>query len=473
MLAPEPAAPPATAIAAAPAAALGAAFAAAPTEACAQDGAIEAEPSSLRACRAFLRLWVARLAGTAASQMLMVAVGWQIYDLTGSAWDLGWVGLLQFAPALALVLVAGHVVDRHQRARILALCLAAQMAVALALAWATLSGHISRDVLFAAAVALGTVRAFQMPAQQALTPLLVPLPLLPRALAFSSAGMQGAIVAGPAIGGVVYIAGAAATYALGAALFTLAALLCLTIRYAHAPSLAPVSWARLVAGVRYVAGHKVVLGAISLDLFAVLLGGATALLPMFAKDILHVGPVGLGLLRAAPAMGALAMSLALTRWPVRRHAGRTLLWAVAIFGAATLAFGLSTWFWWSMVTLAVSGAADMVSVVIRQTLVQLETPDAMRGRVSAVNSVFIGASNQLGEFESGATAAWLGPVGSVVLGGLGTLVVAALWWRLFPALAQRDALVQPGTAAMVAQAATRSTGEHVAAGQTGAAARGR
>ena len=427
-----------------------------------------AAPASLRECRTFLRLWVARLAGTAASQMLMVAVGWQMYDLTGSAWDLGLVGLLQFAPALALVLVAGHVVDRHQRARIVALCLMSQVAVALALAAATLQGNASREALLLASVALGSVRAFQMPAQQALTPLLVPAALLPRALAFSSAGLQGAIVAGPAIGGLVYTAGAAATYACAAVLFLAAALLCLTIRYAHAPSLQPVTMARLLAGVRFVAEHKVVLGAISLDLFAVLLGGAVALLPMYARDILQVGPVGLGLLRAAPAAGALAMSIVLTRWPVRRHAGRKLLVAVGWFGLGTLVFGLSTSFWLSLAALAVTGAADMVSIVIRQTLVQLETPDAMRGRVSAVNSVFIGASNQLGEFESGATAAWLGPVGSVVLGGLGTLVVAALWWRLFPALASRDALVQPGTAAVVAQ-----TAGDAAAGQTGAAARGR
>ncbi|MBI5717470.1 MAG: MFS transporter [Burkholderiales bacterium] len=419
-----------------------------------------------------MRLWLARLAGTAASQMLMVAVGWQMYDLTASAWDLGLVGLLQFAPALALVLVAGHVVDRHQRARILALCLAAQVAVAVALAWAAASGSVTREVLLAASVALGAVRAFQMPAQQALTPLLVPPALIARALAFSSAGLQAAIVAGPALGGLVYMAGPATTYAVGGTLFALAAALCLTIRYAHAPQLEPVSWARLLAGVRYVAGHKVVLGAISLDLFAVLLGGATALLPMFAKDILHVDALGLGLLRGAPAFGALAMSLALSRWPVRRHAGRTLLAAVAVFGLATLVFGLSTRFWLSMAALAVTGAADMISVVIRQSLVQLETPDAMRGRVSAVNSVFIGASNQLGEFESGATAAWLGPVGSVVLGGLGTVVVAALWLRLFPALARRDALVRPGTAAAVGPAA-EVAGSDSAAEHSGAAARGR
>jgi predicted MFS family arabinose efflux permease len=297
-------------------------------------------------------------------------------------------------------------------------------------------------------VVLGAVRALQMPAQQALTPLLVPAALLPRALAFSSAGLQGAIIAGPALGGLIYAAGAPVTYAVCAVLFATACGLCLALRYEHAPPpQEPATLATLLAGVHFVWHHKVVLGAISLDLFAVLFGGATALLPMFAKDILHVGPLGLGLLRSAPAVGALTMSVLLTRWPVRRRTGPLLLAAVAVYGAATLGFGLATQVVPALLALAVTGAADMVSVVIRQTLVQLETPDAMRGRVSAVNSVFIGASNQLGEFESGATAALLGPVGSVVLGGAGTLLVAALWLRLFPALATRDALVQQaGTA---------------------------
>ncbi len=401
---------------------------------------------SLFAHRSFVRLWFARLAGTAASQMLMVAVGWQMYDLTGSAWDLGLVGLLQFLPALALALPAGHVIDRHHRGRIVALCLVVQVLVAAALCAGSVAGWIAREWLLALSMVLGALRAFQMPAQQALTPLLVPPALLPRALAFGSAGLQGAIIAGPALGGLIYAAGAAVTYGVCAALFAAAAAWCAGIRYEHAPPLVePATLSTLLAGVRFVLQHKVVLGAISLDLFAVLLGGATALLPIFAKDILHVGPWGLGLLRAAPAVGALAMSVALTRWPLRRRTGPLLLGAVAVYGAATLAFGVSVNLAFSMAMLALTGAADMVSVVIRQTLVQLETPDAMRGRVSAVNSVFIGASNQLGEFESGATAAWLGPVGSVVLGGLGTLLVAGLWLRLFPALAQRDALLAPGS----------------------------
>ena len=398
----------------------------------------------LLACRDYMRLWWARLAGVAASQMLLVAIGWQMYDLTGSAWDLGLVGLLQFLPALALVLVAGDVVDRHHRARIVALCVAAQGLVALALALAPFGGLSQRTLLLALSVVLGAVRAFQMPAQQALVPLLVPAALLPRAMAFSSAGLQGAIIAGPAVGGFVYVAGAAVVYGLCAVLFALATGLCLRIRHARPARAEAPSLRTLLAGVRYVWHNKVVLGAISLDLFAVLLGGAVALLPIFAKDILQVGPWGLGLLRGAPALGALLMSVLLTRWPIGRRAGAKLFAAIAVFGLATLVFGLSTSFVLSLAALAVTGAADMVSVVVRQTMIQLETPDDMRGRVSAVASVFIGASNQLGEFESGATAAWLGPVGSVVLGGAGTLLVAALWWRAFPALARRDALVQGG-----------------------------
>lgn len=403
---------------------------------------------ALFAHRAFVLLWFARLAAVAASQMAMVAVGWQMYDLTGSAWDLGLVGLLQFVPAVLLALPAGHVIDRFHRARIVASCMAALVAVA-ALLWAgSRWGFAGRGLLLGISVALGAVRAFQMPAQQALTPSLVPPALLPRALAFSSAGMQGAIIAGPALGGFIYVAGAGAVYACCTALFALAGALCLAIRYEHLPPPSePVTWATLLAGVGFVWQRKTVLGAISLDLFAVLLGGASALLPIFARDVLEVGPWGLGLLRGAPAAGALAMSMALARWPVRRRTGFKLLGAVAVYGAAQLVFGLSTLFVLSLAALAVSGAADMVSVVIRQTLVQLETPNAMRGRVSAVASVFIGASNQLGEFESGATAAWLGPVGSVVLGGVGTLVVAAAWLRLFPTLAGRDELVDVGAPA--------------------------
>lgn len=393
---------------------------------------------------AFMRMWFARLFATTGNQMLMVAVGWQMYELTGSAWDLGLVGLYQFAPALLLTLVAGHVADRLDRSHIIACCLVTQAGVAMILVaatqgWGASAGWESRELLLGMSVMLGVARAFQMPAQQALTPMLVPPSMLPRAMAFSSAGMQTAIMGGPALGGLIFVAGATAVFATCAFFFVIACALMALVRYEHVPPpREPVTLRTLLAGAEFVWQRKALLGAVSLDLFAVLLGGATALLPMFAKDILHVGPWGLGLLRAAPAAGAFVCSVVLTRWPMDRRVGRTMLLAVAVYGVCMLVFGLSTSFVLSLGALAVSGAADMVSVVVRQTLVQIETPNAMRGRVSAINSVFIGASNQLGEFESGATAAWLGPVGSVVAGGLCTLLVAGWWFRAFPALARRD-----------------------------------
>jgi len=403
-----------------------------------------AAPASLLSFPAFMRFWYARIAGTMANQMLMLAVGWEMYALTGSAWDLGLVGLLQFLPALLLTLVAGHVADHHDRSRILAACMAVQLLIAGLLAAASHGHWASRELLLLLSVAIGCAKAFQMPAQQAMVPLLVPATTLPRAMAFSSGGMQAAIIGGPALGGFLYVAGVDVVYAVCAALFALGGVLFLRIGHPHVPPpKEPVTLATVLAGVRFIWNRPVVLGAISLDLFAVLLGGATALLPIFAKDVLHVGPWGLGLLRGAPAVGALAMSVALTRWPIDRRVGHAMFAAVAVFGLSTLVFALSTVFVVSLLALWVSGAADMVSVVIRQSLVQLETPNEMRGRVSAVNSIFIGASNQLGEFESGATAALLGPIGSVVLGGIGTLVVAGLWMRLFPALAQRQRLTEP------------------------------
>jgi MFS family permease len=280
-----------------------------------------------------------------------------------------------------------------------------------------------------------------MPAQQALTPLLVPQQLLQSAIAMSSSGMQVAIICGPALGGLLYVMGATVVYATCVVLLLLAGALTLLVRYQHRASGLAASWSTVLAGFHFVWQRKVLLGATSLDLFAVLLGGATALLPIYARDILHTGPLGLGLLRAAPAVGALAMSLVLMRFPLRRRIGHHLLAAVAVFGLATVLFGLSTHFAVALLALVVTGAADNISVVIRLTLMQLETPDEMRGRVAAVNSIFIGASNQLGEFESGATAALWGPVGSVVAGGVGTLLVAAAWLRLFPALARRDRLL--------------------------------
>lgn len=416
--------------------------------------------AQLREHHDYLRLLGARVTGGAANQMLMVALGWQMYDLTGSAWDLGLVGLAQFLPALLLTLPAGHLVDQHDRRLLLAGSLGLQCAVALGLALACAEGWIGSHMILVLSIALGAARALQMPSQQALLPSLVPPALLPRAVAAASSSMQAAVIAGPALGGVLYALGprvsqllgqpaahaganwgAAVVYSTSLVLLLAAMGAVLAIRHRplervrRAPGLA-----QLTAGIRFILQRPVVLGAISLDLFAVLLGGATALLPIFARDILHTGPEGLGMLRSAPALGAVVVGLSLARMPINRRVGRALLGAVALFGGSMIAFALATSFWVAFAALAVSGAADMVSVVIRQSLVQLETPDEMRGRVGAVNSVFIGASNQLGEFESGSTAALLGPVGSVLLGGIGTLAIVLLWTRLFPTLAQRDRL---------------------------------
>jgi MFS family permease len=392
----------------------------------------------LRAQASFARFWLSRLIGIMANQMLMVAVGWHMYDLTSSAWDLGLVGLFQFVPALLMTLPAGHVADRFHRGQIFALCMLAQAGVAGVLLGATATGHTSRGLILGVSVVLGLARAFQMPAQQALIPLLVPRVLLQRAIALSSSGMEVAVITGPALGGLLYTLGASTVYITCFALLVLAFALAMAVHYRYEPTKLSASWQDVFAGLGFVWQRKALLGASTLDLFAVLLGGATALLPIYARDILHTGPVGLGLLRTAPAIGALLMSVVLTRWTLERRVGYRLLSAVAVFGLATLVFGLSTNFWLSMAALAVTGAADNISVVTRSTLMQLETPDEMRGRVAAVNSIFIGASNQLGEFESGVTAVFFGAVGSVVFGGVGSVAIAALWLRLFPELAQRD-----------------------------------
>lgn len=413
--------------------------------------------------RAFMRVWFARLFGTTGNQMLLVALGWQMYELTGSAWDLGLVGLYQFVPALVLTLPAGHVADRLQRIHIVATCLFLQLLMALVLmagalqmpgvvpivpvAW--LAGWLpvtSRELILGLSVLVGVVRAFQMPAQQSLTPLLVPQNLLARATAFSAAGIQAAVVGGPALGGLIFAAGASVVYATCATLSCIGFVLILRLKLRFAPpQQEPITLATVFAGVNFILQRKLLLGALSLDLLAGVLGGATALLPMFAKDILHVGPAGLGFLRSAPAVGALLTSVVLARWPLERKVGHKLLLAVAAYGVVMMVFAVSGSYWLSLLMLALSGVADMVNVVVRQTLVQLETPDAMRGRVSAVNSIFIGASNQLGEFESGVTAAWWGAVGSVLVGGIATVAVALAWWRMFPSIARRDRMVEQKT----------------------------
>jgi len=386
-------------------------------------------------------LWTRLLGGTA-NQMLMVALAWQMYDLTGSAWDLGLVGLAQFIPALILTLPAGQWVDRVDRRGVLAAALVLQAVAAAVLAAGSLAGWVGPAVIFAMCGIIGVARALQMPSSQAIVPALVGVDALPRAFAASSTLLKIAVIGGPVVGGLLYAFGAAVVYATCLA-FLLASLGYVTAipRIAPSGSAAKVSLASLMAGFEFIWRKKQVLGAISLDLFAVLLGGATALLPIYAKDILGTGAWGLGLLRAAPAAGALAMGLLLAQRPLERHVGRRMFVSVAIYGASIVVFGLSRDFFLSFAALAIGGGADMVSVVVRQTLVQLDTPDDMRGRVSAVNGVFIGASNELGEFRAGTMAAVMGPIGATIVGGIGTLVVAALWMRWFPALARRDRLM--------------------------------
>ncbi len=390
----------------------------------------------------YTAFWATRLCSTMANQMMMLAVGYQMYDLTHSAWNLGLVGLMQFLPALLLNLLVGQVVDRFDRRRILGCCFLLQGCVAISLIWATLTAAISRDHILFAAVVLGTAKAFQMPTQQAMPALLVSAEELPQALAFNAAGTKFAVILGPASAGFVYMTGAHVVYSLCGGMLMLALGWLSRVRYrtAQLKSREPLSWQSLFAGIRFIWNKKTLLGANSLDLFATLLGGATALLPVYARDILHTGSWGLGLLRSGPAIGAFCMSVWLAHRPVQHQAGRIMFRAVAFYGVCIMAFGLSTNILLSLVMLAASGAADMLSTVIRQSLVQLDTPDEMRGRVSAVNAIFVGASNQLGEFESGTTAALFGSVPAVVIGGLGSLVVMALWVRLFPQLARRDRL---------------------------------
>ena len=391
--------------------------------------------------RSFRLYWLARVGSVFAYQMQTVAVGWQVYDLTGSPLDLGLVGLAQFLPSVALLLVVGHVADRSDRRRIIGWSRLVQCVAAASLALLSVTGAITEHAIFALVAVIGAARAFEMPTLQSLVPALVPSSLLSRAVAASATAGQLAIVLGPALGGLIYVAGPATVYGLCATLFLAASALVVRIRIERNPApLASPTLASVFAGIAFIRSRRDLLGAISLDLFAVLLGGATALLPVYARDILRTGPWGLGVLRSAPAVGALATAFWFARYPLQRRAGRTMLAAVAVFGVATMVFGLSRWFPLSLTALIVLGGSDMFSIVIRQSLVQLGTPDEMRGRVSAVNSMFIGASNQLGEFESGVTAAWFGTVPAVVLGGIGALLVVALWMRLFPQLASVDRL---------------------------------
>jgi len=383
--------------------------------------------------------WSARVFASIALQMQSVAVGWQIYELTGSAFDLGLVGLVQFVPAVALVLIAGPLADRYDRRRIAWIAQTIEASAGAVLAFGTFEGWLSSNLILAMVFIIGAARAFEAPTMQTLLPNVVSAELLPRAIAASSSAMQAAFITGPAIGGVLYALSPTLVYATCSVLWISAGLLIARVQIARRiPGREPLSLATFFAGIGFIRRNPIVLGAISLDMFAVLLGGATALLPIYAHDIFQTGPWGLGLLRAAPAVGALAMSIVLSRSPIERGVGRALFATVAAFGVSTIVFAVSTSFWLSMLALVVLGASDMVSVVIRLTLVQLHTPDAMRGRVYAVNSLFVGTSNQLGEFRAGVMAAWLGTVPAVLIGGLGTLAVVMFAIRAFPALYHAD-----------------------------------
>ncbi len=394
---------------------------------------------------AFLFFALARIATGLSYQMVGVAVGWQMYALTHSALALGLVGLAQFVPMVLLTLVVGHVADRHDRRSIALACQFGQGMLLASLAYFTVSGRLDVGLLYAAVTILGALHAFEMPTLQALVPSLVPPSLFPPAIARVASAIQTAVILGPALGGVLYAVHPGVVYGSAAALYALAAFFLGIIRTTLPPATRKTEPKEnvkdsLFAGIHFIRERPTILGAISLDLFAVLLGGAVALLPIYARDVFHTGPWGLGLLRAAPAVGALLMSVWLGHHPLRRSVGRRMFAAVGVFGLATIAFALSRSLAAALLTLVVMGASDVVSVVIRQSLVQMQTPDNMRGRVSAVNSLFIGTSNQLGEFESGITAAWWGTIPATLIGGIGTIVVALAWMRLFPALRDRDAL---------------------------------
>jgi MFS family permease len=409
------------------------------------------DPPSARALwreRDYPRFWASRFMGSLGSQIQSVTMGWQVYDISRrtlgveqSAFNVSLIGLITFGPLIVLALPAGESADRYDRRRVLLMCYAGETTAVAALAWIALNHMATPPLLFALAFLFGTSRAFFGPAMTALAPMMVSRNLLPRAIVWNSLAGQSASIAGPAIAGLLIAISPGAAYLATAVLYLGAVAALISIGGNTKPQVQPGSRLALVReGLAYVWANKVVLGAISLDLAAVILGGATALLPAFAKDVLHVGAQGFGILRAGPALGASAVGLYLASHPIRSKAGVKMLVAVGVFGAATVVFGLSKSLWLSVAALAVLGGADMLSVFVRQTLVQLVTPDPMRGRVGAVSGVFIGASNELGEFESGVAARFLGPVGAAVFGGVGALIVTAAWAKLFPALREADRL---------------------------------
>ncbi|HWA62801.1 MAG TPA: MFS transporter [Caulobacteraceae bacterium] len=405
--------------------------------------------SALLRERDYLLFWTSRFLGSLGSQVQSVAMGWVVYSLSRaeglsverSTFNVSLVGLITFAPLFFLALPAGETVDRYDRRRVLMLCYVGELLAVGILVAAAVTGHMTVPLLLGVAALFGASRSFFSPATTALGPMLVPRELLPRAIAWNSLAWQTASIAGPAIGGFLIAVSPALAFEATAGLYVAAAALLLAIRKVTRPQVQPGSrWTLVKEGLSYVWNTKIVFGAISLDLAAVILGGATALLPAFARDVLHAGPMGFGILRSGPAIGAALVAFYLAAHPIRTGAGIKMLSGVALYGAATIVFGLSKWLWLSVGALAVLGGADMLSVFVRQTLVQLVTPDPMRGRVGAVSTLFISASNELGEFESGVVGSLLGPVGAAVFGGVGALIVTGLWAGMFPALRKADRL---------------------------------
>ena len=381
----------------------------------------------------------ARTLATLAVQMQNVAIGWQVYSMTHNLFDLGLIGLAQFAPFLLLILIAGHAADRYDRRNLIAIALAAQLLCGLTLLAFTLAGLGTVWPVFAVLVLFGSARAFMGPATQAILVNLVPPESFSKAVALSSSSFHVAVILGPTLGGLFYLAGPKTVYLISSALLVAAVVMMCMVKSVKQPSnREPATWHTVLEGLRFVRSRPVVLGAISLDLFAVLFGGATALLPALAHDVLHVGPTGLGMLRTAPGAGAALCSIALAFFPITRRVGMWMFGGVAVFGMGTLVLGATSTFIVALVALFLMGAGDMISVYVRHLLVQYETPDAIRGRVSAVNSVFIGASNELGEFESGVTAGWMGLTRAILFGGAATLAVTGLWAWLFPVLSRMD-----------------------------------
>ncbi len=398
-------------------------------------------PKSLLQYPSFVRLWFTRTATTGAFHMQGVAVGWQLYEMTGNPIDLGIVGFLQFLPLVALNLIVGQVTDRYDRRAIMRRCQVVKVLMVVLLAVGTAMGWLTREWMFAFLLVTSTARAFELPVMQAMIPSIVPVMLLPRAIAAAATAQQTAIISGPAIGGLLYLLGPVTVYATCAVVYGAAAVI---VSYIHLindkQDKRPITLESVFAGFSFIWNRRVLLGVMSLDLFVVLVGGITALLPIFAKDVLGTGPWGLGLLRSAPAVGALIASIVLARWSIEAKAGKILFMSVAAFGVSISVFSLSTSLILSLIALVGYGASDAISVVIRHSMVQTRTPNEMLGRVITVNSMFTGSSGSLGEFRAGLMAAWLGVVPAALIGGIGAIAVTFIWMRAFPEIARINKL---------------------------------